>query len=103
MDLDRVERQSESVGRYDCQHRASSHAEVLRAHLHFDRAVGMYCQIAIASVAAALPGVNRKSKPAFDGLRGAASAFAARAPEILPFDHLSGLNQFIAVDVGARA
>src|SRR5262249_61035441 len=100
MDLDRVERQSESVSRYDGQHRASAYAEVLRAHLHFDRAVGMDCQIAIAGVPAALPGVNRKSEPAFDGLRAARSAFAAWAPELLPFDHFRRLLQFVAVDAG---
>src|SRR5262245_59684379 len=103
MDLDSVERQSESVGRYDGQHRASAYAEALRAHLHFDRAVGMDCQIAIAGVPAALPGVDRKSEPAFDGLRGAGRAFAARAPELLPFDHFRRFRQFVAVYVGARA
>src|SRR2546426_781877 len=54
-----------------------------------------------ASASTALPGVNRKSESAFDGLRAARSAFAARTPEFFPFNHLGGLHQFVAVDIGA--
>src|SRR5262245_35706739 len=60
-------------------------------------------QVAFAGMARAAPGVDRKSQPAFDRLGAARSAFTTWTPQLLPFDHLGGLEQFLAVNAFASA
>src|SRR5262249_58962839 len=76
---------------------ASACAQILRAHLDFNRAVRIDRERAGALVPASAPGVNRKAQTA---LHWSGTALPARMPVLLPADEIGGDHQLIAIGPG---
>src|SRR5262249_25566236 len=84
----------------DHQHAgARAGADVLRAHLYGDGAVGEDAEIAVARVSAATPGMEREAESA---LYRASSLVAPRVPTIVPSHQLVGDLKFFGVDACPR-
>jgi hypothetical protein len=97
-DLDLVDPEAKSFGRYHRDHGAGSGSEILSAQVDLDTSIGMDSRATLAVVAGTAPGVDTDSQSAFDGSGG---FIAARVPVLLPLDHLRALGKLCAVGFGA--
>src|SRR5580692_5931060 len=98
--IDSFDRNPKRFGCDDDDRRSSSGADILRAHLYIDRAIGMDGQIAIADMAASTPSVNREPEPASHASR---NILAARTPLLFPPHQVRSDCQFVAIDIATRS